>query len=373
MPEYPSASLVLNRVKPPSGGGDPLVRYHRRVQSAKRSGIWALKTEELLSEMLAYALLGSQRKPLIEEVVAFIEEHGLLDKATRELAHLAKEAQPESDGPVVVLGLLTAFHIVRRRLPKVQKIDMFNHLLDYWRKGLPVIPQIDKRPMVKGWTEFAYQIPSQWDVRKWQGWEFDAIGLVLGPASDLCVIDIDVRENHDGREAWEVDPDHPHLVSTTSGGYHLYYLHRGIHGKRWLGEGVEFFGTERKVTLPPSRGSYHWVNETWDKIPNFDLRFRELEDDPYAKPKFQSDVPVDDAWAMKVADMRDPATAGSRVDAAVRYIGYMIRKGIDNVDTMQAAIHRWNVRNDPPLTDTELRHSVFTCIPRFMQAHQRAS
>jgi putative DNA primase/helicase len=69
----------------------------------------------------------------------------------------------------------------------------------YWAKGMPVIPlrQGDKMPAagLDGWQFYAERMPTPAEQDAWlKSYPFSNIGIVLGPQSGLCMIDIDTRD-----------------------------------------------------------------------------------------------------------------------------------------------------------------------------------
>jgi phage/plasmid-associated DNA primase len=65
---------------------------------------------------------------------------------------------------------------------------------EYWKRGLPVIPlkQNDKMPLTDGWQYYAEKMPSLAEQEYWlKAYPLSNIGIVLGPQSGLCMVDID--------------------------------------------------------------------------------------------------------------------------------------------------------------------------------------
>lgn len=364
---FSTVTLVLNKITPCVEGGDCAALYAERLSSLGRKTRTA-EAEALISVALGAALPGRPWTRLTEEVDQIVREQSLHTMSIKRLNSLLKITDPDSDGWGVVIACLVAYVMVTRGLSIEQDIDMWGHLYDYWEMGLPVVPQNGKAPIVTGWPEYAYKMPTERTVDGWRVDQFDGIGLVLGPVADLCVVDIDVRDRHDGREAWPIDPRHPHLVRTPSGGFHLYYIRSGHKGLTWLGDGVELLGDEKLVSLPPSRGAYRWINCDWKSIGLLNLGFRTLAD---SKPEFHEDNrkpgKIGKGWMRKIATIRDAATEGQRVEAGVSFAGYLIHRGARDVEDIENTLRTWNQRNEPPLTDGELEGSVFTCIESFIE------
>lgn len=100
--------------------------------------------------------------------------------------------------------------------------------LAHAKAGRPVFPcRPDKAPRITGWQEKATCDPDQihqW----WRQWPDAMPGLPTGRASGLAVLDLDVKDGRDGIAALRAlafDPDSlsPCIVTTMSGGRHLYF------------------------------------------------------------------------------------------------------------------------------------------------------
>ncbi|NVK45939.1 MAG: bifunctional DNA primase/polymerase [Rhodobacteraceae bacterium] len=95
------------------------------------------------------------------------------------------------------------------------------------KAGRPVFPcGADKRPLVK-WRDRATTNPAQIE-RWWQKWPEAMPGLPMGRASGLAVLDLDKRPDKDGAAAlrdlgYAPDSLSPSIISTPSGGLHLYF------------------------------------------------------------------------------------------------------------------------------------------------------
>ncbi len=120
---------------------------------------------------------------------------------------------------------------------------MLEHALSYLRRGWAVIPahtatngicscqnlqceDAGKHPWVS-WTAYQERLPTEAQVRNWWGqWPNANIAIVIGPVSNLVVIDIDPR--HGGDESireWTPNLPNTAEVQTGGGGVHLYYSH----------------------------------------------------------------------------------------------------------------------------------------------------
>jgi putative DNA primase/helicase len=140
--------------------------------------------------------------------------------------------------------------------------------LAYARAGLPVFPVRNKTPLTPHGFKDATR--DEDTIRRW--WAADpgaGIGIPMGSASGLVVLDVDPR--HGGDESLEallgehgLLPRGP-VARTGGGGEHRYFAHPGgnlppVHGFR---PGLDLQGDGSYVVAPPSRhlsgGTYEWV------------------------------------------------------------------------------------------------------------------
>lgn len=128
----------------------------------------------------------------------------------------------------------------------------------FYQAGLPVIPlhRKEKRPIPNGWQRFCEEMP---DPRQIEAWKRDYpqgnIGLPLGPASNICVIDIDTEDKGLVNDLVALLPETPWVRYGKKGcvlGYRFNgvktFQVRDLSGKPI----VEFLSTSRQVVLPPS-------------------------------------------------------------------------------------------------------------------------
>lgn len=101
----------------------------------------------------------------------------------------------------------------------------------YGERGFKVFPVgADKLPLIKEWPKTASSDPAQID-RWWSKFPNANIGVLCGPASNLAVIDIDVKGGAKGAEsAAALEDEHgPYasglMVRTPSGGSHHWYAY----------------------------------------------------------------------------------------------------------------------------------------------------
>jgi hypothetical protein len=96
------------------------------------------------------------------------------------------------------------------------------HALKYFNLGFAVIPCDGKKPLV-AWKKYQAQKPSQATIYRWvKHFPSANIGIIAGKISNLTVIDCD-NLNLSIEELQKEFGESPFIVSTPSGGKHLYY------------------------------------------------------------------------------------------------------------------------------------------------------
>lgn len=90
-------------------------------------------------------------------------------------------------------------------------------------------PYQSKQPHIKGWQEKATTDPAQLR-RWWRKWPDAMPAIPTGTRSGIAVLDLDRKNGKDGFQTLRElghDPDalSPHIITTPSGGQHLYFRH----------------------------------------------------------------------------------------------------------------------------------------------------
>src|SRR4051812_42684252 len=106
--------------------------------------------------------------------------------------------------------------------------------LDFWRRGLSVIPVPRPRPNVLHaqagdgkvpaipWRHFQFRLPTEQEIRAWFGAEPMNLAVVTGAISGVVVVDAD--SNEAVRWATKHLPYTPWQTQTARG-FHLFYRH----------------------------------------------------------------------------------------------------------------------------------------------------
>lgn len=213
------------------------------------------------------------------------------------------------------------------------------HVLMRWK----VFPaSVKKTPLLKGWRA---QASSDLEVIKSWHQEFPKmqIAAATGPASNMWVIDIDVKDDRDGLTALEdhfgsiTFSDQQLIAGTPSGGYHLYFqwdasLPVTTHVN--VLDGIDIRGDGGLIMLPPSSvlksdntfGQYRWRDPkaspapitTWAR----ELALMALKRDDSSKKLESTSKPVDLNLVLT------GLPAGKRNSELWRYTCHLRGKGI---------------------------------------------
>jgi hypothetical protein len=133
--------------------------------------------------------------------------------------------------------------------------------LDYLARGFSVVPQRagDKKPCVR-WKDYQGRLPTREELIEWLTGPFPDAGLavVLGPVSNLFVIDVDGPEAHSALlDRLGSEPLAPKVLSGSGkpSRYHLFFQHPAVATRAkstpWHPQ-LEFRGNKGIVVPPPS-------------------------------------------------------------------------------------------------------------------------
>lgn len=226
--------------------------------------------------------------------------------------------------------------------------NRFKSVVKLKKMGFTLIPEWDKRPVVKDWTNTTYtldELETFWEKQNYN------IGVVVGKMGlkSFCVIDIDVKNGQKGLENWTKFAEEENIdtdtltVETPSGGLHLYYYCKPdtFGANLHILEGVELKGNKGKVTAPPSESpdgkKYKWKKgtHTIKNLPPAVYKLAELKKKNYSSVEFTTDIPK-----------------GERNEALFKMGCSLVR----NVDSNQLAVmlHGFNSKFDDPMETQEV-------------------
>ena len=149
--------------------------------------------------------------------------------------------------------------------------DLAAAALEYAGRGWPVLPLRGKAPLTAHGYKDASIDTDQ--IRRWWLEHSEAgIGIVVGAASGLCVLDVDPRSGGDVSLAQLVD-EHGALpdtlsVATAGGGAHHYFSYNKAATRSTIAPGLELKARDGYVVAPPSRNPETGVAYTWSNDRN---------------------------------------------------------------------------------------------------------
>lgn len=231
-----------------------------------------------------------------------------------------------------------------------------NHAPIYWAAGLPVIPLRirNKMPDITQWSTYGSRMPSEIEQQHWLvSFPKGNIGLPLGPASGLCVIDVDTEDQELIDAILDILPASP-WKRVGKKGMALAYQFEGQKNFKLRGsEGgmiLEFLGLGNQVVLPPSihpetQQPYTANAKLWDVIDKIPYLGEDIED----KLRALLDKKGFSIGAGGRSSPIDLVPAGERDVQMVRHAGYLARvvlgidKSMPNFSLMDALghMHHW--------------------------------
>lgn len=250
---------------------------------------------------------------------------------------------------------------------------MVDVAIQYLRAGWSVIPLRpgSKKPAVE-WQPYIQEKATEQQVEEW--WRSDPrrnIGLVCGPISGVCVVDVDQADPAPIYREAPCD-----LIQRTPKGWHLVYKHPGHHVLTRAGvlPGVDVRGDGGYIVAAPSvveGKEYKWVRNEAEGLdcltppPPFvhgspDPRERSHGPDPTVVGTSPASP---ERW---VAEMFEGAKVGMRNQNAARLAGYLASKEIPP-DIAKNILRNWNkTRNDDPesMPDREIDRTIQSVYER---------
>ena len=222
---------------------------------------------------------------------------------------------------------------------------------------VPVNPET-KKPYIQ-WKSFQRRLPTEAEVEAW--WTAkpnSGVAVITGALSGVVVVDLDLHKAPEAehaairdavRKRWGATP---WVATTQHGGEHWWFRHPGTEVRNRTGiiPHVDLRGDGGYVVAPPTPG-YTWRTRDGD-----------LDELPiYHDSKDAAPAPPGNGLDALMTEERPELTKGEkeggRNDAAARLAGQLIDEGKTAAETL-VYLRGWNLSNEPPLGDTELRGVV---------------
>ncbi len=222
---------------------------------------------------------------------------------------------------------------------------ILNAALSYAKHGLSVIPiGHDKKPLVV-WLQYQKRRATEPEIREWFiKWPEANIGIVTGRISGLSVVDVE-------KGGSVADLPETAIARTGGGGWHYYYRFlEGLGNKTRLRELTDIRSEGGYVVAPPSLHAsgnrYQWTNKS---------EFKEFPKELLGGAETKND------WSA----MANGVPSGNRRPSAAKIIGKLLASfSPDHWETaVWPIVVSWNLKNDPPLKEEELRH-VFDTLSK---------
>jgi hypothetical protein len=237
--------------------------------------------------------------------------------------------------------------------------------LQYHEDGYTLIPLIDKKPLISGWTQDDYN-PSEADIKKWFtdfSRSINGIGLRTGYVESMFVLDIEVEQDLSALDL----PNDGVRSQSGRGGIHYYYRDMGELSEsltsvdlRKMGYEADVKGNNQYIVAPPSLhpkngNEYEWIEPLGlDELPPCPDWLEELlknHDSQKAKNDWQG-------------VLTEPVKTGSRHTTATQVTGKLLyhipEKEWDTI--AYPLLESWNqTMCDPPLPIAEV-NSIFSSL-----------
>jgi len=222
--------------------------------------------------------------------------------------------------------------------------------LIYAERGLPIFPcNSRKQPYIA--RGFKSATTNQAQIKDWWGrWPDGLIGLPTGAATNICALDIDIKDDVSGYVSipdWELLS--PVVVRTRSGGAHLYFSHEsGVRNSAGsIAPGIDVRAEGGYVIAPPSHG-YEFLKgdiAALSHLPPWPKRFL-----PCLTVAVRQSRPT----SARFINSDNPIPEGRRNASLASVAGTMRRRGLHDSEILPALLAVNAGRCVPPLDEVEV-------------------
>ncbi|MEO2035808.1 MAG: bifunctional DNA primase/polymerase [Planctomycetaceae bacterium] len=254
----------------------------------------------------------------------------------------------------------------------LEQKSKYEAAVEYAEHSMRVFPCNDgKKPLIKSWPTLATTDPDQ--IREWWAkWPSANVGIATGQASNLLVLDIDIKGGSNGFAELEAfvgcpveDMEAPRY-STPSGGQQLWFAYpagddSGICTKAHIGGlSIDTRANGGYACVPPSHtanGSYDWIvePEEFDSLPSCPADLLDLLREPGRQKTASASGPSISAVADAEGHTLEnhPGTGeGLRNGLLVVLVGKWLtcHPGAE-WETLEPLVVAWNERCQPPKSE----------------------
>jgi len=232
----------------------------------------------------------------------------------------------------------------------------------YYRRGLAPIPT---KPGTKepDLLELAPYLERRATGEELKAWSWRGVGIVTGPVSDVIVLDVDGPEGRAELEKYGHPPTP--MVSTPSGGLHLYFRHPDLEVKTGIrvAPGLDVKAAGGYVVAPPTLGAngkpYDWIVspdvDEFAECPAWLLHLLERRQRNGAAPPVGEKIP-----------------SGQRNKQLTSIAGTMRRRGMGEAEILAALQVANEGRCEPPLAAAEVE-GIARSVARYEPSTENAS
>ncbi|MQS43961.1 bifunctional DNA primase/polymerase [Companilactobacillus mishanensis] len=260
--------------------------------------------------------------------------------------------------------------------------NLVNYAVAYARKGLSVLPMLNKKPLIK----FADQPPLTADEVKqtWKKYPFAQIGI---RTTDFFVIDIDTKNAH-GKDGFKSIDEYEHkdlLIptleqETASGGRQLIYFKRKdiavTQNIGWL-PGVDVKAhVNNYIVIAPSehRGKkYKWLNKNPIVTPSKELieliNKRDVSSETYDGESYSTEKTGTSNLFEEIVN--GLGETGGRNNALASFIGGLLFRNVE-VETAYKLAQLANDNTDKSLPPKELERTFDSMVSKEIKRRETA-
>tara|TARA_B100000131_G_scaffold11232_1_gene11707 strand:+ start:10315 stop:12501 length:2187 start_codon:yes stop_codon:yes gene_type:complete len=249
------------------------------------------------------------------------------------------------------------------------------HAQPYLKAGFSVIPDRfrGKTPLIKGWNEYSFRLPTKKDVREWEKAFTDSnIALCMGEASGIVALDFDCVDERIIEVVKELLPDSP-CEKVGAKGWTRFFQFKGEVNNNVSFNGkvvVEILANSKKTTVPPSvhpnGDTYTWTGKSLLEVDKEDL--------PALPPRLLESIRHELKLAFPNTEVKGHKLVNGRNDALSKYCSKLIKYSTPMDEAIRDLIKYDKENHDIPLFTDISEHGIghteeFTNALKFYANH----